>query len=191
MNNLPVEMIAEITKWLPKEDLMEARLVWHNIQDDLVDYRAKYIRCMIKRRDTDSIILLSLFDKSDEIRNLYKYFKHQPLDAKMVFEKKILIFDIPLSVNCKSFSTHNRYNQEQFIKKIDKITSQITCYYKYYHWRHNVNSYKLGIYTTYKIYGRTFRPFEINILHNSKEHNEDDHITYSPFWSDTYGFKDN
>jgi hypothetical protein len=68
MSNLCDDIIYEITKWLPMNDYLHVRLVWHNIIGDMVPQHMMYIKFAIEHKSLD---VLKRYIKYPEIANLF------------------------------------------------------------------------------------------------------------------------
>lgn len=68
MSNLCDDIVYEITKWLPINDYLQVRLVWHNIIGDMVPHRIMYIKFAIEHKSLD---VLKRYIKYPEIANLF------------------------------------------------------------------------------------------------------------------------
>lgn len=179
MNNLPIEMIAEITKWLLKEDLMSARLVWHNIHNDFVSCYATYIRCLIDRNDVDNKSLMRLY-KFPTVNRIYKNLKHRVYGHKIRFYNTIITFDKPVSTQCNSFSLYTQKSIDKKRHTISRIESNVECF-SIYDPNSNKETKFIGIYTNYQIYGNKFNTFNLRVSHDNSAH-------YVRVISDKYGY---
>lgn len=57
MNDIPADIVYEISRYLGGNDFLAIRLVWKNITDDLTSKYVKYLHSLIRRKDVNNPLL--------------------------------------------------------------------------------------------------------------------------------------
>lgn len=104
MNNICPDIVYEIASWLPQEDYLTVRLVFHDIKKDMTHCHLQYIMHLLERNDLKNPILWKHIN-IPVVRERYEIFLRKKIYSNLLYIDSI--YYINASLECLQLQKFN------------------------------------------------------------------------------------